>query len=272
MSHVVSFLNNKGGVAKTMTAFNTGMYWGTKLNERVLFIDLDSQANLTSHIAGNDPRYVSEDGGFAWERTLEDAILGSPELTPLPILPTEYPNIDFVPAGLSLSNFDTDVFMAPNKECILKAHIDSVRDKYDFIVMDCPPALGGIVVNAMVASDGIVLVTTGDKDSIEGVGMIASLFNGLTFATETEPATAPNLKLTGIAITREKRDKITQYWIKQISDAYPQYILNPHIKERTILHQASSFRKDIFSYAPDSSSAAEYKELAKDILRMLVND
>ena len=100
MGNVICFLNNKGGVAKTISAFNVGILW-SMIGKKVLFIDLDSQANLTRMVSSYDNRYESG----IWNNTIEDSFLIGPKLNPLPILPSRYENVDFVPADLKLSNF-----------------------------------------------------------------------------------------------------------------------------------------------------------------------
>ena len=154
MGKVISFMNNKGGVAKTMSAFNIGILWAN-IGKKILFIDLDSQANLTNMVASDDPRYESR----KWDNTIEDAFVIGPRLNPLPILPSRYNNVDFVPADLKLSSFDVETSNITLKVYLLKDLIAPIKDNYDYIIIDCPPALGGIIMNAMVASDGIVPVS-----------------------------------------------------------------------------------------------------------------
>ena len=146
-------MNNKGGVAKTMSAFNIGILWAN-IGKKILFIDLDSQANLTNMVSSDDPRYESR----KWDNTIEDAFVIGPRLNPLPILPSRYNNVDFVPADLKLSSFDVETSNITLKVYLLKDLIAPIKNNYDYIIIDCPPALGGIIMNAMVASDGIVFV------------------------------------------------------------------------------------------------------------------
>ena len=134
MGNVICFMNNKGGVAKTMSAFNVGILW-SKIGKKVLFIDLDSQANLTGMLASNDERYESK----KWDNTIEDSFMIGPKLMPLPILPSRYKNVDFVPADLKLSNFDVDTATMSLKVYLLKDLIAPIKENYDYIIIDCPP-------------------------------------------------------------------------------------------------------------------------------------
>ena len=140
MGKVISFMNNKGGVAKTMSAFNIGILWAN-IGKKILFIDLDSQANLTNMVASDDPRYESR----KWDNTIEDAFVIGPRLNPLPILPSRYNNVDFVPADLKLSSFDVETSNITLKVYLLKDLIAPIKDNYDYIIIDCPPDRKSVV-------------------------------------------------------------------------------------------------------------------------------
>lgn len=260
MGKVVSFLNNKGGVAKTMSAFNVGVFWA-KIGKKVLFIDLDSQANLTGMIASDDPRYESR----KWDTTIEDAFMVGAKLCPLPILPSRYENIDFVPANLKLSNFDIDTSGITLKIFLLKDLIKPIKDNYDYIVIDCPPALGSIIMNAMVASDGIILVSTPDQPSLDGMHMVVGVYNEII----EDDRLNPYLKFLGCVITRVENDTINKSYINLIEKEFGAYVMKPYIRKNTKLNQSSSLHKDIFTHDPDGKSAKEYKEVATEILLRL---
>lgn len=257
MGKVISFLNNKGGVAKTMSAFNVGVLWAS-IGKRVLFIDLDSQANLTGMIASDDPRYESR----KWENTIEDAFVIGPKLNPLPILPSRYENIDFVPADLRLSSFDVETSNITLKVYLLKDLIEPIKDKYDYIIVDCPPALGGIIMNAMVASDGIVLVTTPDQPSLDGMHMVIGVYNEVL----ADERLNPYLKFLGCLITRVENDIINKSYIGLIEEEFGAYVIKPYIRKNTKLNQSASMHRDIFTHDPDGRGAKEYREAAKEIL------
>ena len=257
MGNVISFLNNKGGVAKTMSAFNVGVLWAS-IGKKVLFIDLDSQANLTGMLASEDQRYTSG----KWESTIEDAFIIGPKLSPLPILPSRYDNIDFVPADLKLSNFDVDTAQISLKVYLLKDLIAPVKDHYDYIVIDCPPALGGIIMNAMVASDGIVLVTTPDQPSLDGMHMVINVYNEII----NDERLNPYLKFLGCLITRVENDTISKSYISLIEDEFGAYVIKPFIRKNTKLNQSVSMHRDIFTHEPEGKGARDYRDAAKEIL------
>lgn len=257
MGNVISFMNNKGGVAKTMSAFNVGILF-SKIGKKVLFIDLDSQANLTGMLASNDERYESK----KWANTIEDAFVIGPKLNPLPILPSRYENVDFVPADLKLSSFDVDTATVSLKVYLLKDLIAPIKDNYDYIVVDCPPALGGIIMNAMVASDGIVLVTTPDQPSLDGMHMVIDVYNEII----GDDRLNPYLKFLGCLITRVENDTINKAYIQGIEEEFGAYVIKPYIRKNTKLNQSASLHKDIFEHDPDGRGAKDYTSVAKEIL------
>ena len=257
MGKVICFMNNKGGVAKTMSAFNVGILWAS-IGKKVLFIDLDSQANLTGMLAADDARYELK----KWENTIEDAFMLGPKLNPLPILPSRYENVDFVPADLRLSNFDVDTATISLKVYLLKDLVAPVKDNYDYIVIDCPPALGGIIMNAMVASDGIVLVTTPDQPSVDGMHMVINLYNEII----DDERLNPYLKFIGCLVTRVENDTINKSYIQLIEEEFGAYVIRPYIRKNTKLNQSASLHRDIYSHDPDGRGAKDYANVAKEIL------
>ena len=261
MGKTICFMNNKGGVSKTVSAFNVGILW-SMIGKKVLFIDLDSQANLTGMIAADDPRYINEKGERLWTNTIEDAFVIGPKLNPLPILESKYENVDFVPADLKLSSFDVDTSTISLKVYLLKDLIAPVKDKYDYIIIDCPPALGSIILNAMVASDGIVLVTTPDQPSVDGMHMVINVYNEII----ADERLNPYLKFLGCLVTRVENDNINKSYIKLIEEEFGAYIIRPFIRKNTKVNQSVSMRKDIFTHDPEGKGARDYRDVAKEIL------
>lgn len=257
MGNTICFMNNKGGVAKTMSAFNVGIFW-SMMGKKILFIDLDSQANMTSMMTADDPRYESG----KWESTIEDAFVIGPKLSPLPIMPSRYKNVDFVPADLKLSNFDIDTAQISLKVYLLKDLIAPFKDKYDYIIIDCPPALGGIIMNSMVASDGIVLVTTPDQPSLDGMHMVTNVYNEII----NDERLNPYLKFLGCLITRVENDTINKAYISLIETEFGAFVIKPYVRKNTKLNQSASMHRDIYSHDPEGKGARDYSDVAKEIM------
>ena len=163
MGQTICFANNKGGVGKSTTSAAIGQAWA-KMGKKILFVDLDSQANLTSMISPLAPDQH--------ESTIRDAFLNSKDLK----VENVSENIDLIPSELSLSNFDRDTATFTGREYLLVDLLKPLKPKYDFIIIDCPPALGLITYNAMIASDHLIMVTTADGLSYSGLVMVANLY------------------------------------------------------------------------------------------------
>ena len=168
MGKTICFVNNKGGCGKTTTVCAVGQAWA-ELGKKILFVDLDSQSNLTCIITDTDPSTKE------WEQTLEDAFVGGPDYG----LPIEHvsENIDIIPSDLDLSNFERETARYTGREFLLADLLETVKENYDYILIDCPPALSLITYNALVASDYMVMVTNAEGLSYRGMKMVANLYN-----------------------------------------------------------------------------------------------
>lgn len=260
MGKVISFMNNKGGVGKTTSAYSIGLSWA-RMGKRILFVDLDSQSNLTSMLSSTDPLVQT------WDRTIEDAFIYGPQ-DGLPIEHTENPLIDYVPADLDLSNFERDTANAKLREFLLYDLLEGVRENYDFIIIDCPPALTAIIANAMVASDYLVIVSNPDGMSYKGMRMIISLYNDII----SDKRLNPDLKIIGILITRFQRDTISSMFVDQFKEAYGQLILSPIIRKSTKIVQATSFNKSIYDLDPNGRVVEEYEKVSQNLLLRIDSD
>lgn len=259
MGKVISFLNNKGGVGKTTSAFNIGVAWA-ELGKKILFIDLDSQSNLTSMVSGTDVMNQK------WERTLEDAFIEGPEMG-LPIYTSSIENIDYVPTDLDLSNFEKDTSRINFRELLLLDLIEPIKEEYDFIILDCPPNLSMITYNAMIASDYVVLVSNPDGLSYKGTQMCVNLYNEII----NNKRFNPKLSIIGVLITRYEKDNIANYYMQVLEKVYGPLIIKPIIRKNTKVKQASSLSKSIYTMDPDGKASDEYKRVSADIL-IRIND
>lgn len=254
MSKVISFVNNKGGCGKTTSVCAIGQSWARE-GKKILFIDLDSQSNLTSIITDTDPTTKE------WDNTIEDAFIGGPEWG----LPIQHINeyIDIVPADLDLSNFDRDTARLTTRECLLADLIETVKENYDFVLIDCAPALGLITYNAMVASDYIVLVSNADGLSYRGLKMVVSLYNEVIRNKRLNP----NLQIIGTIITRYEKNKLSELYLKKIKNELKELVIEPVVRKSTKLAQAASFQRNIYDYDPNGKATEDYIKVAQELLR-----
>lgn len=257
MGKTISFVNNKGGCGKTTTVCAVGQAWAN-MGKKILLIDLDSQSNLTSIVTDTDPSTQE------WETTLEDAFVGGPEFG-LPIYHVT-DMIDIVPSDLDLSNFDKDTSRFTGREYLLADLIETVKNDYDFILLDCPPALGLITYNALVASDYLCLISNADGLSYRGMKMIASLYNEVIENKRLNP----NLKIIGAIITRYEKNNLSDLYVEKIKADLGGLLILPVVRKSTKISQAASFQRNIYEFDPSGKATKDYMEVSKELLQRIV--
>jgi chromosome partitioning protein len=256
MGKTLCFVNNKGGCGKTTTCCAIGQAWA-RLEKKILFIDLDSQSNLTSIVTDTDPSEKE------WETTIEDAFVGGPEFG-LPIHSVSE-NIDIVPADLDLSNFDRDTARQTVREFLLADLLATVKDKYDYILIDCPPALGVITYNALVASDYMVMVTNAEGLSYRGMKMVANLYNEVI----TNKRLNPNLMLIGVIVTRYEKNNLSDMYLDKIESDLGGYLIRPVVRKSTKIAQSASFQQNIYEFDPAGRATQDYLKVANELLERI---
>lgn len=254
MGKVICFANNKGGCAKTTSIYTIAQVWA-RAGKKILLIDLDSQANLTSIITHTDS------ASQRWESTIEDAFLLGPE-GDLPIYTTPYENIEVVPADLDLSNFERETARHMAKEHLLSDLVAKVKDNYDYVMIDCPPSLGQIVENGLIAADFLVIPTTPDGLSYKGVEMISYIYNEII----KNPHLSTKLRLIGILITKYEKSNVSDYYVEQFMTQLGKFVIQPVIHKSTKLIQSASFQNSIFDIDPKGRAAKEYQQVAQELL------
>lgn len=239
----IAVINQKGGVAKTTTAsaVGAGLY---RKGYSVLYIDLDSQGNLTTS-TGATPTPPG---------TME--LLQGATVTP-----TRTPQGDVIPASPALAIADT-VITQIGKEYRLKEALS--RLKYDFAILDTPPALGILTVNALTAADAAVIPAKADIFSLQGIGQLSQTIAAV------KQYTNPELRIAGIVLTMYNRRTVLNREVGEIlKDAADQLgttVFNAKIRPCNALAEAQARRRDIFTYSPKSNAAADYEALVKEIL------
>lgn len=255
MGQVICFANNKGGVGKTTTAVAIGQAWA-RMGKKVLFIDLDSQANLTTMISPIPP----EDH----KASIRDAFLDKKQLNVEKIDDCQY----LIPSELSLSNFDRDTASITGREYLLLDLIGPLKKKYDYIVIDCPPALGLITYNALIASDHLVMVATPDGLAYQGMVMVANLYADVRSNSRLNP----DIKLSGVIITKYERNKLSDMYVQKVRDELGDVFIEPLVTKATKVAQAGSFNQSIFDYDPSGKVTKQYLELAKRLADRLLEN
>lgn len=252
MGQIVCFANNKGGVGKTTTAVAMGYAWA-KMGKKVLFVDLDSQANLTAMVS---PLALDEH-----ESSIREAFLDKSKFA----VEHAAERVDLVPSELSLSNFDRDTAAITGREYLLLDLLKPLKTKYDFIIIDCPPALGLITYNALIASDHLVMVATPDGLAYQGMVMVANLYADV----KSNPRLNPDLKLTGVIISKYERNKLSDMYVEKIRQEMGDAFIEPVLSKATKIAQAGSFNQNIYEYDPSGKVTKQYLEIAQTLGRRI---
>ncbi len=247
MAKVISFANHKGGVGKTASVSAVGSILAAQ-GKKVLLVDLDTQANLTRcHIDGFPKRIIYH---------------ALKEKNNLPIMNVGN-NLDIVPSGLEMAGIELEISGAMQRESILKKLLFPVLDKYDYIILDCPPSLGLITINALVASDFLFVPMLPDTMSYYGLGMIDNI---CVLVQELNPA----IKIHGIFFTKyDTRVGLTSAIEEMVRETYGPRVLQTKIRINTKIGEAPMFHKNILEYEPDGKSVGEYKNLIEEILQIV---
>lgn len=242
----IAFCNHKGGVGKTTSTASVGVAMARQ-GKKVLLVDLDGQANLTGIFIS--PEEV--------DKSIYDSLV---DKQPLPIHNIEN-NLDIVPSDLNMSAAEVKMSGLFNREMRLTHILAKVRDNYDYILIDCPPSLGVVTINAFFAADDIYVPISPEILPLKGMMMIENVLEDLREA-KTE------LAITGVFITRfDSRKNINKAVEEEVRKQYADVIFNTHIRDNVSLSEAPGANCSIFDYDTKSKGALDYLELTKEILK-----
>ena len=250
MSHVYALVNQKGGVGKTTTAVNLGAYLAAK-SQRVLLIDIDPQANATSSL-GFDKHAVKS--------STYNSLINA---TPLPqiIQLTKRVRLDLAPSATALAGAEVELVELPDRERRLKQAILAVQANYDYILIDCPPSLGLLTVNALTAAQGVLVPVQCEYLALEG---LSQLMNTIQLVRK---ALNPGLVVRGLIMTMfDSRMKLAQQVVNEAKSHFGGRVFNTLVPRSVRLGEAPSFGEPILSYAPTSSGGIAYDQLADELL------
>jgi len=251
MSKVIAFANQKGGVGKTTTAINLAASLAV-LEKKTLLIDADPQANSTSGV-GFDPNNI--------KTSLYDCLVNEVPAKDV-ILQTETPNLYLLPAHLDLVGAEIELVNHPNRENILKKIIADIKKKYDFILIDCSPSLGLIVVNALTAADSVLIPVQCEYFALEGLG---KLLNTIKIV---QRRLNQDLQIEGFLLTMyDSRLRLSNQVASEVKRHFDELVFDTIIHRNTKLGEAPSFGKPAIMYDAESSGAVNYLNLAREILQ-----
>ena len=250
MGKIISFANQKGGVGKTTSCVNIAASLGI-LGHKVLIIDLDPQGNTTSGVG------ISKRGLKASTRELLNGELKPRET----IAETPYENLFVIPTNTNLANAELDLLDFEESEARMEAALSEIKDEFDYILIDCPPSLGMLTINAFTASDGIIVPMQCEFYALEGLSQLMITINRIKRLYN------PDLSVTGILITMyNSRLLLSLQVISELKKHYEDKLFDTKISRNVKLTEAPGFGKPAYYHDKNSKGAKEYINVAKELV------
>jgi chromosome partitioning protein len=251
MAQVICIANQKGGVGKTTTAINLSASLAVS-EKRTLLVDCDPQANATSGV-GIDKSNL--------DKTLYHGMLGRAGSRSL-IIDSDISTLKVIPANVELIGFEVEMMASPDREIALKSLIDDLDSSFEYIILDCPPSLSLLTVNALTAADSLLIPLQCEFYALEGLGQLLQTVNRI------KQVLNPALKIGGILLTMFDRRTNLSYQVAEEAEKFFKDLVFKTIVHRNIrLSEAPSFGRPILLYDATSSGAQSYLELAKEIMQ-----
>ncbi len=242
---VIAFANHKGGVSKTTSVANVGALLAKK-GRKVLLLDLDAQANLTDYFLKEAP-----------EETVYNSMIDE---SPLPVIQVEK-NLYLVPSSLEMVGIETKIADNVDRAELVQILLEPIRENYDYILIDCPPSLGIVTLNALIAATDLYIPTTAEAIPVRGLKM-------LTDALErVKKRKNPGISLSGIIITRYGSRNLNRMIEESLRKKFGDIVFNTKIRENISIAEAPTLHQDVETYAPSSHGAEDYRALTEEIVK-----
>ena len=250
MSKVISVSNHKGGVGKTTSTLNIGAGLNS-LGKKVLLIDLDPQANLSQSLGIKEPKV-----------NIYGALRGEYKLQPVNVLP----GLDIVPSTLDLSGAEVELAGEAGREYILREILEPLRGSYDFILIDNPPSLGLLTINAFTASDLVLIPLQAQYLALQGLTKL------LEVVEKIQKRLNKSLTIGGVFITQyDSRKVLNRDVVSTIESHFKEKVFTTKIRDNVSLAEAPAQGVDVFRYAPKSYGATDYLSLSQEIINRVIS-
>ena len=249
MGKIIAVANQKGGVVKTTTSVNLSAAFA-EMGKKVLLIDCDPQGNATSGLG------IEKDG---LELSIYDALINDTPMAEI-ILQTQF-GLDMVPSVMDLAGAEVELVNLDDKQYRLKKAVELIKDKYDYILIDCPPSLGHVTLNALTAADSVLLPLQCEFYALEGLSQLLS-----TVQLVQEQLNG-DLRIEGLVLTMyDSRTNLAEQVVEEVKTHFPDMVYATKIPRNVRLSEAPSFGKPIFAYASSSKGAQAYMSLAEEVI------
>ncbi len=251
MGKIVSLANQKGGVGKTTTAINLAASLAV-LEQKVLIIDADPQANATSGF-GFDVKKI--------QSSIYECIVNEIEPEKV-IINTEVKNLDIIPSHIDLVGAEIEILNLPNRERVLRGTVEKLKDQYDFIFIDCSPSLGLITVNALTASDSVIIPVQCEYFALEGLGKLLNTIKIIQNRLNT------SLEIEGFLLTMfDARLNLSNQVYEEVKRHFQDMVFDTVIQRNIKLSESPSYGKPVVLYDASSKGAINHMNLAREILQ-----
>lgn len=251
MGKIITIANQKGGVAKTTTAVNLAASLAVG-EYKTLLVDIDAQANATSGL-GIDSKLLT--------KTIYEVLINN-EPTESAIIPTAVPNLELLPSHLNLVGAEVELIEFPERERIMTKALAPIREKYDFIIIDCPPSLSLLTLNALTASDSVLIPVQCEYYALEGLGQLLNTINIVKRHLN------PKLEIEGVLLTMyDSRLRLSNQVAEEVKKYFGDKVFSTIIARNVRLSEAPSFGQPVVLYDAASSGTKNYFDLAAELVR-----
>ncbi len=247
---IYAVVNQKGGVGKTTSVISLGAYLAEKY--RVLIVDLDPQSNATSGMGLlRDPDRLNSYDLLLQQASVGEIVISHPHL-----------NLDILPAAAELAGAEVELVQAIGREYRLREGLAELADRYDYILIDCPPSLSLLTVNALTAADSVIIPVQCEYLALEGLSLLSQTVQMV------QKYLNPRLSIRGLIMTMyDSRTNLSRQVVDEVRKYFPGKVFRAIIPRNVRLSEAPSYGEPISLYAPDSSGALAYKYLAAELIR-----